>query len=130
MPRAYLPVLLSLAVALLLGGVLVLLSWAAGLKTGGRIKGSTYESGMPLLDRSHKRLSIAFFLIAIDFVVFDVEAAFLYPWTLVARDGAWTLFWAVMFFVLLIVAGYAYVWKKGGLEMATRDLARSSGGRR
>jgi len=119
-PRDFVPALLALAIALGLGGVLLALSWAAGLKTGGRIKLSTYESGMPLLDRSRKRLSIAFFLIAIDFVVFDVEAAFLYPWATVARTGGWTVFWAVMLFTALIVAGYGYVWKKGGLEIATR----------
>ena len=120
MPRQYFPVLVAFAIAFALGGVLLLLSWAAGLKTGGRSKLSTYESGVPLLDRSRKRLSVAFFLIAIDFVVFDVEAAFLYPWTLVVREGGWTVFWAVMVFTALIVAGFAYVWKKGGLELATR----------
>lgn len=120
MPQQYFPVLVALGIAFALGGVLLLLSWAAGLKTGGRSKLSTYESGVPLLDRSRKRLSIAFFLIAIDFVVFDVEAAFLYPWTLVVRQGGWTVFWAVMAFTALIVAGFAYVWKKGGLELATR----------
>lgn len=130
MPRAYLPVLLSLGIAFLLGGVLLGLSSIAGAKTGGRIKLSTYESGMPLLDRSRKRLSIAFFLIAIDFVVFDVEAAFLYPWAPVVREGSWPLFWAVMVFVALIVVGYAYVWKKGGLEVATRAARRSEARRR
>jgi NADH-quinone oxidoreductase subunit A len=119
-PQQYFPVLLALGIAFALGGVLLSLSWAAGLKTGGRSKLSTYESGMPLLDRNRKRLSIAFFLIAIDFVVFDVEAAFLYPWVLVAREGGWPLFWAVMVFLAVIVAGYAYVWKKGGLDLATR----------
>jgi NADH-quinone oxidoreductase subunit A len=101
------------------------ISWVAGKRTGGRIKLSTYESGLPLLDRSRKRMSIVFFLIAIDFVVFDVEAAFLYPWVTVLRDGGWPLFWAVMAFVGLILVGYAYVWKKGGLELATRG-ARSA----
>ena len=127
MPGDYLPILLSLGIAIALGAGLIWFSWASGLKTGGRVKYSTYESGVPLLDRSRKRLSIAFFLIAIDFVVFDVEAAFLYPWTLHVREGGWPLFWAVMVFVLLIVAGYAYVWRKGGLEVATR-VARRIGG--
>ena len=107
----------------------MILSWVAGAHTGGRVKLSTYESGLPLLDRSRKRLSIAFFLIAIDFVVFDVEAAFLYPWSLVIRQGGWSLFWAVMIFTALIVAGYAYVWRKGGLEVATRLPGRLRGGR-
>lgn len=120
MPREYFPVLLALGIAFGLGAVLLALSWAAGLKTGGRSKLSTYESGVPLLDRNRKRLSIAFFLIAIDFVVFDVEAAFLYPWSIVIRDAGWPVFWAVMLFTFWIVAGYAYVWRKGGLDLATR----------
>ncbi len=125
MPQAYLPVLVALGVALGLGAVLMAISYLAGSKIGGRIKLSTYESGLPLLDRSRKRLSIAFFLVAIDFVVFDVEAAFLFPWALVVRDGGWPLFAAVMIFLALVVVGYAYVWKKGGLEIATRAPARS-----
>lgn len=120
MPQAYLPILLALAVAFALGGVLLAVSWVAAKRTGGRVKLSTYESGLPLLDRSRKRLSIAFFLIAIDFVVFDVEAAFLYPWVTVLREGGWPIFWAVMVFVGLILIGFAYVWKKGGLEIVTR----------
>ena len=125
MPQAYFPILIALAIALVLGGALMGISWIAGKRTGGRIKLSTYESGLPLLDRSRKRMSIAFFLIAIDFVVFDVEAAFLYPWVTVLRDGGWPLFWAVMVFIGLILVGYAYVWKKGGLELATRDARRA-----
>ncbi len=120
MPQTYAPVLVAILVAFALAAVLLALSWFAGKRTGGRIKQSTYESGLPLLDRSRKRLSIAFFLIAIDFVVFDVEAAFLYPWVTVLRAGGWPLFWAVMAFVGLIVVGLAYVWKKGGLEIVTR----------
>jgi len=119
-PQTFLPILVALAVAFALGGVMMGLSWIAGKRSGGRIKLSTYESGLPLLDRSRKRLSIAFFLIAIDFVVFDVEAAFLYPWVVVLREGGWSLFWAVMAFVGLIVVGFAYVWKKGGLDLATK----------
>ena len=87
-----------------------------GRRSGGRVDLSPYESGAPLLDSSHKRISIAFFLIAIDFVVFDVEAAFLYPWVLVIREGGWPLFWAVMVFVFLVLVGLAYIWRKGGLD--------------
>jgi NADH-quinone oxidoreductase subunit A len=103
------------------------ISWFAGKRSGGRVKASTYESGLPLLDRSRKRLSIAFFLIAIDFVVFDVEAAFLYPWVSVLRQGGWPLFWAVMAFLGLILVGYAYVWKKGGLDVVSPSVPRRGG---
>jgi NADH-quinone oxidoreductase subunit A len=127
-PQTYLPVLLGLGLALLIGGAIVLVSWAAGAKSGGRVKLSTYESGMPLLDRSHKRLSVAFFLVAIDFVVFDVEAAFLFPWALVLREGGWPLFWAVMVFFALLVVGFAYVWLKGGLDVLRRRPSEAVAG--
>ena len=120
MPQTYFPILLGLGLALTLGSAIVLVSWAAGAKRGGRVKLSTYESGMPLLDRSQKRLSVAFFLVALDFVIFDVEAAFLYPWALVIRQGGWPLFWAVMVFFFLLVVGFAYVWLKGGLDVLRR----------
>jgi NADH-quinone oxidoreductase subunit A len=115
-------VLAALLTAFALACLLMAISWFAGKRSGGRVKTSTYESGLPLLDRSRKRLSIAFFLIAIDFVVFDVEAAFLFPWVAVLRDGGWPLFWAVMAFLALILVGYAYVWRKGGLEVVTRAV--------
>ena len=118
MPVDYYPVLLAFGFAIALGVILLGLSVLAGTQTGGRVKTSTYESGMPLLDRSRKRISIAFFLIAIDFIVFDIEAAFLYPWALVMREGGWELFWAVMVFIFLILVGYAYIWRKGGLDLA------------
>jgi NADH-quinone oxidoreductase subunit A len=113
-------VLLALGFAIVLGVGILSVSYLLGPQTGGRVKGTTVESGMPLLDRSHKRISVAFFLIALDFIVFDLEAAFLYPWALVLREGGWPLFRAVMLFVALILVGYVYVWKKGGLEIRPR----------
>ncbi len=120
MPQTYFPILLGLGLALTVGSLIVLVSYLAGAKSGGRIKLSTYESGMPLLDRSQKRISVAFFLVALDFVIFDVEAAFLYPWALVLRQGGWPMFLAVMVFFALLVVGYVYVWLKGGLDVLRR----------
>jgi NADH-quinone oxidoreductase subunit A len=128
LPETYLPVLLALGVATALGLALLSVSWIAGRKRGGHTELTPYESGMPLLDRSRKRVSIVFFLIAIDFIVFDLEAAFLYPWALVFRAGGWGLFWAVLVFVGLILVGYAYVWKKGGLDLGARPAAPWPGG--
>jgi NADH-quinone oxidoreductase subunit A len=129
LPQQYYPVLLTLGIAVVIGSALLLLSQLLGKlggnQVGGRIKRTTYESGMPLLDRSHKRMSIAFFLVAIDFIVFDLEAAFLYPWALILKKGGWELFWAVMVFVFLILVGYAYIWLKGGLDVGPlRDQRR------
>jgi NADH-quinone oxidoreductase subunit A len=121
LPEQYYPVLLTLGVAILLGVTILVLSQLLGRQTGGRVKGTAIESGMPLLDLSHKRISIVFFLVAIDFIVFDLEAAFLYPWALVLREQGWPLFKAVMVFIFLILVGYAYVWKKGGLDLGPRS---------
>ncbi|HEX4498706.1 MAG TPA: NADH-quinone oxidoreductase subunit A [Thermoanaerobaculia bacterium] len=122
MPEQYFPVLLALGVSIALGAIILiashLLSTLVGNQRGGLVKLSTFESGMPLMDVSHKRISIAFFLVAIDFIVFDLEAAFLYPWALILRDGGWQLFGAVMVFIALILVGYAYVWLKGGLDLS------------
>ena len=122
MPSQYYPLLIAFAIALILGAVILWLNHLAAksVSTGGRVKATTYESGLPLLDASRKRVSVLFFLVAIDFVIFDVEAAFLYPWALVLREGAWPLFWAVMVFIGLILVGFAYVWRKGGLDLTPR----------
>ena len=120
--------LLALGFAIVLGVGILSVSYLLGPQTGGRVKGTTVESGMPLLDRSHKRISVAFFLIALDFIVFDLEAAFLYPWALVLREGGWPLFQAVMVFVALILVGYVYVWKKGGLEIRPRGSKTRTAG--
>jgi NADH-quinone oxidoreductase subunit A len=120
LPEQYYPVLLMLGIAIVMAVAILGLSQLMGKQTGGRVKGTTVESGVPMLDRSHKRISIAFFLIAIDFIVFDLEAAFLYPWALIMREGGWPLFWAVMVFFFLILVGYAYVWLKGGLDLGAR----------
>src|SRR6185295_11550167 len=69
LPEQYYPVLLALGIAMVMGVVILILSWLLGEQRNGRIKLTTIESGMPLLDRSHKRMSVAFFLVAIDFIV-------------------------------------------------------------
>ena len=125
MPEAHLPILLTLGFALGMAGVILLASSLIGSRSGGRIKLSPYESGEPLLDRSRKRISVVFFLIAIDFVIFDVEAAFLYPWVLVMREGSWPLFWAMMVFIFLLLVGFAYIWVKGGLDLGLKKTERA-----
>lgn len=125
MPESYFPVLLALGIAILIGLAMLGLSYVAARSKNlsGRTEMTPYESGMPLLDQSHKRISIVFFLIAIDFIVFDLEAAFLYPWALVMRDGGWPLFGAILVFIALILVGYAYIWRKGGLNLGARGPA-------
>jgi NADH-quinone oxidoreductase subunit A len=130
LPEQYYPVLLALGIAMTMGVVILIGSWFLGEQRGGRVKLTTVESGVPMMDRSHKRISVAFFLVAIDFIVFDLEAAFLYPWALTLKDGGWALFAAVMVFIFLILVGFAYVWLKGGLDLGPQREQRGAGRRR
>lgn len=112
----YVPILLLMAAAAALAGFMILLSAILGPRLKTRRKLSTYESGMPLLDTSRKRMSIQFFVIAMIFILFDVEIAFLYPWALVFREGGIPLFVEMLVFLAVLAVGYAYIWKKGAFD--------------
>ena len=118
MPSQYYPLLIAFAIALILGAVILWLNHLAAksVSTGGRVKATTYESGLPLLDASRKRVSVLFFLVAIDFVIFDVEAAFLFPWAAsIERYGTFGLV-AMLIFIVLLLDGLVYAWKRGLLR--------------
>ena len=117
MARDYVPILLLMATAVGIAVVILVLSAWLGPKLKTRSKLSTYESGVPLLDASHKRISIKFFVIAMVFILFDVEIAFLYPWALVFRTGGTGLFAEMLVFMAILAVGYAYIWKKGAFDL-------------
>ena len=117
MARDYVPILLLMAAAVGIGGVILLLSAVLGPRLRTRSKLSTYDSGVPLLDASHKRISIKFFVIAMVFILFDVEIAFLYPWALVFRTGGPGLLAEMLVFLAILAVGYAYIWKKGAFDL-------------
>ena len=95
---------------------ILLLNVAARPEAPDPQKLETYESGVPLVDASHKRISIKFFVIAMVFILFDVEIAFLYPWALVFRSAGWPLFVEMLVFLAILAVGYAYIWKKGAFD--------------
>jgi NADH-quinone oxidoreductase subunit A len=116
MAESFLPILLLMVVAAGIAGVILLLSANLGPNRPTREKLGTYESGVPLVDASRKRLSIRFFLVAMVFILFDVEIAFLYPWAIVFRSGGTALFVEMLVFLATLAVGYAYLWKKGALD--------------
>ena len=116
MEESYLPILILMLFAIGVAGVMLLLSHVLGPRLRTRRKLETYESGMPLLDLSHKRISIQFFLIAMVFILFDVEIAFLYPWAVVFREGGIPLFIEMVAFLAILAVGYAYLWKKKAFD--------------
>jgi len=116
MPFTFAPILIALGLAAGMAGTILLLNSLLGPRLRTRSKLETYESGVPLVDASHKRMSIQFFVIAMVFILFDVEIAFVYPWALVFKTAGWPLFLEMLVFFLILGVGYAYIWKKGAFD--------------
>jgi NADH-quinone oxidoreductase subunit A len=117
MTQSYIPILILLIAAAGLGAVFLGLSWVLGRHQRNPSKLAPYESGVPLLDVNRKRINVRFYQIAMLFILFDIEAAFLYPWAVIYRDAAhgpaaWFIFNEMLVFILLLAVGYVYVWKK------------------
>ena len=116
MLESYLPilVLIALALAFALGSVVV--SGIVGQRKPTTVKLAPYECGMPPVGSAHDRFSVKFYIIAMLFIVFDIEAVFLYPWAVVFRKLGWFGFVEMGVFIIILLVGYIYVWKKGALE--------------
>src|ERR1700690_994674 len=87
MTQSFVPILILLVVAIGLGGVFLLLAWFGGTHQRNPAKLSPYESGGPLLDVARKRVNVRFYQIPMLFILFDIEAAFLYPWAVIYRES-------------------------------------------
>ena len=116
MPVTFAPILIALGLAAGMAGTILLLNALLGPRLRTKSKLETYESGVPLVDASHKRMSIQFFVIAMIFILFDVEIAFVYPWALVFKSAGWPLFLEMLAFLGILAVGYAYIWKKGAFD--------------
>jgi len=112
----YLPILIHfLMVVALVAAILGVSAWV-GVRRPSQLKMAPYECGIPPVGDARERFSVAFFLIGLDFILFDVETAFLYPWAVVYKDLKWSGFWAMLLYVVILAAGYVYAWKKGALD--------------
>src|SRR3954466_11038742 len=117
MTHTFLPILLMLLIAVAVGGIILALNWVVGRHQRNPVKLAPYESGVPSLDENRKRVNVRFYQIAMLFILFDIEAAFLYPWAVIYRDAAagaqgMFLFGEMLVFIVLLAVGYIYVWKK------------------
>src|SRR5881227_824525 len=120
MLRDYLPVLLQIIVAVGFAASALIVSVLLG-KAGrrSRIKDSPYECGMVPIGEAQPRFSVRFYLIAMLFILFDLEIVFMYPWAVVYRDAVKqgsTIFWSMLSFITILMVGYVYALKKGALE--------------
>ena len=116
----YLPILLFLGVAIVLSSLFVFLPMAVGRLTGAHKptveKLSEYECGFPAFEDSRAQFDVRFYLVAILFIIFDLEAAFLYPWAVTVFDLGWAAWISMMIFIGELALGLVYAWKKGALD--------------
>jgi NADH-quinone oxidoreductase subunit A len=121
----YIPVLIDLAILLALVGGMLLLSYLLGQHKNTRAKLMPYECGMTPTGDARQRFSVRFYLVAMIFILFDVEVVFLYPWAVIYRELKMFGFVEMLLFVLIVVAGFAYLWKKGVLDWTPSDSGES-----
>ena len=114
--RSYLPILVLLGISVLQAVGMVVLSHLASPTRPTPAKASPYESGIVPLGSTRERFSVKFYLVAILFIVFDLETIFLIPWAVQMRELGWSAFLAMTMFVVVLAIGLLYEWKKGGLE--------------
>jgi NADH-quinone oxidoreductase subunit A len=116
----YLPILLFLAVALALSASFVVLPMIVSRFTGSSNpypdKVAEYECGFPAFEDSRAQFDVRFYLIAILFIIFDIEAAYLFPWAVSLETIGWAGWASMMIFLAELGLGFAYAWKKGALE--------------
>ena len=114
--QSYAPLLLHLILAMALSGVLVLLSSLVGWRRPSSIKSQPYECGITPTGDAREPFSVKFYLVGMVFILFDVEAIFLYPWAYIFRELRWFGFVEMILYIGILLVGYFYLWKKGALD--------------
>ncbi len=112
----YLPILIFIILGAVFGGAPILMSWMVAPRHPDSEKLSTYECGFEAFEDSRMKFDVRFYLVAILFIIFDLEIAFLFPWAIVLNEIGWFGYVAMMVFLLILVIGFIYEWKKGALE--------------
>ena len=112
----YLPLLIHVVVAGLLAGVMVTLSYLIGQHKFNKAKMSPYECGMEPVGDAQHRFSVKFYLVAMLFILFDVDAVFLYPWAIILKELKMFGFWEMVVYIGIVLVGYWYIWKKGVID--------------
>jgi len=107
-----------------LAGAIVLLSWVIGYRKPTRAKLSPYECGMTPIGDARERFSVKFYLVAMLFILFDVEAVFLYPWAVILRELKMFGFYEMLVYVGIVLVGFFYIWKKGVLDWGQASMER------
>ena len=110
------PVLFQAVLATIIAAALVTLTFVVGRRVSNRVKDMPYECGIAPTGDARHRFSVKFYLVAMIFILFDIEAIFLYPWVVVYKQLKMFAFLEMLVFVILILAGFFFIWKKGVLD--------------
>lgn len=122
LPEIYFPVLTQVVIAFAVAAGLVGASFALGKKIRNRVKDTPYECGINPTGSARERFSVKFYLVAMVFILFDIEAIFLYPWAVVYRDLKFFGFVEMLIFIVLVLCGFFYIWKKGALKWSKEEV--------
>src|SRR6202453_1811558 len=114
--NGYLPILLFLGIAIVVAGAAVGLSFIIAKQKPDSEKTHSYECGFEGFDDARAKFDVRFYLVAILFIIFDLEIAFLFPWAVALGDIGIAGFWSMMLFLGVLTVGFVYEWKKGALE--------------
>jgi NADH-quinone oxidoreductase subunit A len=114
--QTYLPILVFLLIAFAVGFVPLFLGGLFGPRRPDPQKNSPYECGFDAFEDARMKFDVRYYLVAILFILFDLEIAFLFPWAVVFRDLGWFGLGAMTVFLAILVVGFIYEWKKGALE--------------
>ena len=112
----YLPILVFMIVGVLIGAALIAFGFILGRHRPDQEKNSPYECGFEAFEDARMKFDVRYYLVAILFILFDLEIAFLFPWAVALREIGMTGFVAMMIFLAILVVGFIYEWKKGALE--------------
>ena len=115
-PEIYFPIVVQVIIAIAVAAGLIGASTLLGKHGKSPLKDTPYESGMAPVGSARERFSVKFYLVGMIFILFDIEAVFLYPWAVVFRELKLFALSEMFIFVVLVLVGYFYVWKKGALD--------------
>ena len=113
------PIVVYFIVVLILVGAMLGLSYVLGQRHNEPATGEPYESGIVSEGSAHVRLSVKFYLLAMFFVIFDLEAVFIFSWAVAGRDLGWPGYWEVLIFTSLLLITLSYLWRLGALDWGT-----------
>src|ERR1700747_2048264 len=124
-PQIYFPVMVQVLIAMAIAAGLIVASTALGKRARSPLKDTPYESGMKPVGSARERFSVKFYLVGMVFILFDIEAIFLYPWAVVYRQFKLFAFFEMLLFVVLVLCGFFYLIKKGVLNWSSGQEGES-----